>query len=59
MTAFDVGQQSAKSTKGQILGLFAWQAYRHPKAFYAGYEAHVNENEALIKKVLAKSKAKL
>lgn len=59
VTAFDVGQQSAKSTKGQILGLFAWQAYRHPKAFYAGYEAHVNENEALIKKVLAKSKAKL
>lgn len=56
LTAFDIGQTSAKSIKNQIVGLFLWQAYRSPKAFYAGYEAQLKQDNVLIAKIQSRLK---
>ncbi|MBS0290323.1 MAG: hypothetical protein JSS07_09875 [Proteobacteria bacterium] len=51
LSAFNIGRKSAKSTKNQIFGLCSWQAYRSPKAFYAGYEAQQKQDKSLLARV--------
>jgi hypothetical protein len=51
LTAFDIGRNSAKSIKNQIFGLCLWQSYRSPKAYYAGYEAQIKQDNKLIAKI--------
>ncbi len=49
--AFEMGRKS------KSLGLFGWQTYRSPKAYYAGIKANAEQDEALIEKVSARLRA--
>ncbi|MCS5710335.1 hypothetical protein [Candidatus Berkiella aquae] len=49
--AFDIGVNATKSYGSRVYSFVAWQAYRSPKAYYAGLEAQQENNEKLIRKV--------
>lgn len=51
LVAFDIGQESAQSFRNQMWGLCSWEAYKAPKAFYAGYEAQLAQDDELIDRV--------
>jgi hypothetical protein len=50
--AFTQGRRAAKSSARQIVGLLlGWQAYRAPKAYYAGYVAESVQDKSLIARI--------
>jgi hypothetical protein len=50
-TSFKIGLEASKSYQKQFLGLFQWQAYRSPKAYYAGLQAGLEQDDELINKI--------
>lgn len=46
--SFEIGLEASKSYQTQFSGLFKWQAYRSPKAYYAG----LDQDNELINKVI-------
>ena len=55
--SFEIGTDAAKSYKNQFYGLFQWQAYKAPKAYYAGLQAGLEQDNELIQKITQKPTA--
>ncbi|MBS0288780.1 MAG: hypothetical protein JSS07_01925 [Proteobacteria bacterium] len=55
VTSFEIGYNAAMSGKQQLWGLCQWQAYKAPKAYYAGYETKLQNNQTLKNNIKAKT----
>ncbi len=59
LESFQQGYIAALGPKQQLRCLFSWQSYRAPKAYYAGFEAKLQENQELKMKIKGKWQQKI
>lgn len=52
LESFIQGKRAARRVSDQALSLFHWQTYRHPKAYYAGYETQLKADDVLAEKIV-------